>query len=404
MDRRLFLASTMSTAAVAAASPMTPSTASAAAVGVTGLTKANIPTPALIVDLGALDANIAKMAEHCRQAKVAFRPHAKTHKCPDIAKRQIAAGASGICAATVPEVEALAAAGIPGILLTSPIVDAGKIDRMVALASRGAQIMLAVGSRQQADLLAAAAERARLTLDVLIDLDVGDRRTGSLPGQPAVELANRIAAAKALKIRGVQAYAGHASHTVGFEARQKVSQTAIGKAVETKKLLLKAGFDAQILSGGSTGTYNIDSAIEGFTELQVGSYVFMDLDYRRIGGAGGGERYADFQHSLTVLATVINAVHPDRVTVDAGTKGLDTTTAHVPEVKGRPDLLYAKNGDEFGALSARDGGKLPALGERLEFLVPHCDPSVNLYDRIYACRGDTVEAIWPIAARREFIA
>jgi D-serine deaminase-like pyridoxal phosphate-dependent protein len=402
MDRRLFLASTMSTAAVAAASPMTPSTAGAAAVDVTGLTKANIPTPALIVDLPALDANIAKMAEHCRQAKVAFRPHAKTHKCPDIAKRQMAAGASGICAATVPEAEALAAAGIPGILLTSPIVDAGKTARMVALASGGAQVMLAVGSVQQADLLAQAAARARLTLDVLIDLDVGDRRTGSLPGQPAVDLANRIAAANRLKVRGVQAYAGHASHTVGFDARQKVSQTAIGKAVETKKLLLKAGFDAQILSGGSTGTYNIDSAIDGFTELQVGSYVFMDLDYRRIGGAGGGERYADFQHSLTVLATVINAVHPDRVTVDAGTKGLDTTTAQVPEVKGRPDLAYAKNGDEFGALSSKDGGQLPALGERLEFLVPHCDPSVNLYDRIYACRGETVEAVWPIAARREF--
>ncbi len=403
MDRRLFLASTMSTAAVAAASPMTPSAASGAALDASGLTKANIPTPALIVDLAALDANIAKMAEHCAQAKVAFRPHAKTHKCPDIAKRQIAAGASGICAATVPEAEALAAAGIPGILLTSPIVDPAKIARVVAIASRGGQIVLAVGSAVQADLLADAAQRAEVTLDVLIDLDVGDRRTGSLPGQPALELAKRIASSSRLKVRGVQAYAGHASHTVGFEARQKVSQTAIGKAVETKNLLLKAGFDARILSGGSTGTYNIDSAIDGMTELQVGSYVFMDLDYRRIGGPGGAERYADFQYSLTVLASVINAVHPDRVTIDAGTKALDTTTAQVPEVKGRPDLTYAKNGDEFGALSAKDGGKLPALGERLEFLVPHCDPNVNLYDRIYACRGDAAQAIWPIAARREYI-
>jgi D-serine deaminase-like pyridoxal phosphate-dependent protein len=127
----------------------------------------------------------------------------------------------------------------------------------------------------------------------------------------------------------------------------------------------------------------------------------MDLDYRRIGGSGGAERYADFQHSLSVLATVINAVHADRVTVDAGTKALDTTTAQIPEVKGRAGLAYAKNGDEFGALSIKDGGKLPGLGERLEFLVPHCDPNVNLYDRIYACRGEQVEAIWPVAARRE---
>lgn len=400
MDRRLFLAGTMTTAVAAAASQMTPN-AAAVALDVSGLTKANIPTPALIVDLPALDANIQKLADHCKQAKVGFRPHAKTHKCPDIARRQIAAGASGICAATVPEAEALAAAGIPGLLLTSPIVDPGKIARVVAIASRGGSIMLAVGSARQAELLSSAAEAAKVDLDVLVDLDVGDRRTGSLPGEPAAALAQIIAKCPRLKVRGVQAYAGHASHTVGFEARQKVSQTAIGKAVETKNLLLKAGFDAKLLSGGSTGTYNIDSAIDGMSELQVGSYVFMDLDYRRIGGQGGAERYADFQHSLTVLATVINATHPDRVTVDAGTKALDTTTAWVPEVKGLKGLTYAKAGDEFGALSLAEGGQLPALGERVEFIVPHCDPNVNLYDRIYACRGDKVEAIWPVTARRE---
>jgi D-serine deaminase-like pyridoxal phosphate-dependent protein len=400
MDRRLFLASTMSTTALAATQLPT-ATAAAAALDVAGLTKANIPTPALVVDLPALDANIKKMADHCQEAKIGFRPHAKTHKCPEIAKRQIAAGAKGICVATVPEAEAMAAAGIPGLLLTSPIVDAGKISRVIAIASSGGQIMLSVGSARQMEMLAAAADRAQVNLDVLIDLDVGDRRTGSLPGAPAVDLAKTSKKFPRLKVRGVQAYAGHASHTVGFEARQQVSRTAIGKAVETKNLLNEAGFEAKILSGGSTGTYSIDSAIEGMSELQVGSYVFMDLDYRRIGGRGGAEKYTDFQHSLTVLATVINATHPDRVTIDAGTKALDTTTAWIPEVQGRSGLVYAKNGDEFGALSLAEGGKLPALGERLELIVPHCDPNVNLYDRIYACRGDTVEAIWPVTARRE---
>src|SRR5262245_42870849 len=239
MDRRHFLAASMSTGAMAAASQLTPATASAAALDVTGLTKANIPTPALVVDLPALDANIQKMADHCKQAKVGFRPHAKTHKCPDIAKRQIAAGASGICAATVAEAEALAAAGIPGLLLTSPIVDEGKISRVIAIASRGGQIMLSVGSARQIELLAQAADAATLHLDVLIDLDVGARRTGSLPGEPAVELAKLAARSPRLNVRGVQAYAGHASHTVGFDARKKVSQTAIGKAVETKALLQK---------------------------------------------------------------------------------------------------------------------------------------------------------------------
>src|SRR5262249_24862346 len=149
------------------------------------------------------------------------------------------------------------------------------------------------------------------------------RRTGSLPGEPAVELARQIGRTSRLKLQGVQAYAGHASHTVRFEARQKVSREANGKAVETKKLLQNGGLQAKILSGGSTGTYNIDSTIDGFTELQVGSYVFMDVDYRRIGGAGGQAVYADFQPSLTVLTTVVNATHADRVSIDAGTKAID---------------------------------------------------------------------------------
>ena len=378
---------------------------SAAAVeaNVSGLTKANIHTPALVVDLAAFEANIKAMAEHCREAGCGFRPHAKTHKCPEIARRQVAAGALGICVATVAEAEAMAAAEISGILLTSPIVDTGKINRMIELIRRGGKVMLAVGHERESSLLAEAAEAAKVEVDLLVDLDVGDKRTGSLPGTPAVELAQKIAQSKRLHIRGVQAYAGHASHTVGFEARQRVSREAMGKAVETKHLLKKAGFDgATILSGGSTGTYNVDSAIDGVTELQVGSYIFMDVDYRRIGGRDGSAVYGDFQPSLTVLATVVNATHTDRVTVDAGTKAIDTTTTHIPPVKDRPGLKYAKFGDEFGAITAEDGAKLPSLGERIEFFVPHCDPNVNLYERIFACRGDKVEAIWPIAARREF--
>jgi len=380
------------------------SRAFAAETNVGNLTKATIPTPALVVDLDAIEANIAKMAEHCRQAKCGFRPHAKTHKCPEIARRQMAAGANGICAATVPEAEALAAAGIRGILLTSPIVDAGKIARMVAIAASAGgagSVMLSIGHPRQAALLAEAAEAAKVNLDVLVDLDVGDKRTGSLPGELAVEVARQIAKSKRLNIRGVQAYAGHASHTVGFEARQKVSREAIAKALETKALLTKAGFDAAMLSGGSTGTYNIDSAIDGMTELQVGSYVFMDVDYRRIGGRDGQAVYADFRPSLTVLTTVVSTTHAERVTVDAGTKAIDTTTAHRPEARNWPGLVYTRAGDEFGAVTSEGGGKLPAIGERVEFIVPHCDPNVNLYDRLYACRGDRVEAIWPVAARRE---
>lgn len=404
MDRRSFLATSVSTGIMATAITAQPSSATAASLAsdVRGLNKANIPTPALVVDLDAFEHNVQKIADHCRETKRGFRPHAKTHKCPEIAKRQIAAGALGICAATVSEAEALVTAGIPGVLLTSPIVDPNKIARMLKLVKTGTGVMLAVGNALMAQLLTEAVEAARLDVDVLVDLDVGDKRTGVMPGEQGLELARLIARCPRLHIRGVQAYAGHASHTVGFENRQRVSREAMTKAADTRALLEKSGFDAKILTGGSTGTYNIDSAVDGVTELQVGSYVFMDADYRRIGGQDGNAVYSDFRPSLAVLTTVISATHAEKRTVDAGTKGIDTTTVHKPESKTYPGLIYTKSGDEFGAITVEGDQKLPSLGERIEFIVPHCDPSTNLYDRIYACRGEQVEAIWPIAARREF--
>ncbi len=373
------------------------------AIDPTHLTKSNVPTPALLLDLDLFEANLKTMAEHCQRTGRGFRPHAKTHKCPEIAKRQMVAGALGISVATVPEAESMIAAGITGVLLTSPIVEPAKIARMVALIQQGGQAMLSVGHPREVELLAEATAAAGVNVDVLVDVDIGDRRTGILPGQPAVELAQFIAKQKRLRVRGVQSYAGLASHVVGFEARDKVSREVMAKSVETRDLLTKAGFDAGILSGGSTGTYNIDSTIRGVTELQVGSYVFMDVDYRRIGGKTSGENYADFQHSLTVLATVVNATHSDRVSVDAGTKALDTTTTHRPEAQGWPGLTYNRGGDEFGILTIEPGAKLPRIGDRIEFIVPHCDPTTSLYDRIYAVRGEQVEAVWPIAARRELI-
>lgn len=403
MRRRTFCVATATTATVSAIGSFMPANTWGKDQDVSGLTKSNIPTPALLVDLEALDANIQKMSAHCLKAKIGQRPHAKTHKCPEIAKRQIAAGALGICVATVPEAEAMAAAGIGDILLTSPIVDARKVGRMVSLAGdAGKRIMLSVGHARQVDLLAQAAESANTPINLLIDLDVGDKRTGILPGESAVELARRIGRSKHLVVKGVQAYAGFASHVVGFENRRRTSREAIQLAVETNRLLRKSGFDANILSGGSTGTYNIDSEIVGMTELQVGSYIFMDVNYRAIGGQDGNAVYSDFHPSLTVLATVVSATHSGRVSIDAGTKALDTTTTSVPQVKNSPNLLYAKFGDEFGSLTCDSSAKLPAIGERLELIVPHCDPNVNLYDRLYACRGENVEAIWPIAARREF--
>ena len=400
MHRRSFLAASAGLAAATAASAATPGDQPRDGVDYRGRPRAEIPTPALLLDLAAFEANLRTMMEHCKKARCGFRPHAKTHKCPEIARRQVAAGALGVCVATVPEAEAMVGAGIRGVLLTSPILEPGKITRMVALAQKG-EVLLAVGHARQVELLGAAAQKGGVTVEVLIDVDVGDRRTGVLPGEPALALARLVSKTRSLRLRGVQAYAGHASHVVGFARREKVSREAMGRAVSTRDLLARAGLKVPILSGGSTGTYNIDSAIAGVTELQVGSYVFMDVDYRRIGGRSEQAVYSDFRPSLTVLTTVVSATHADRVTVDAGTKALDTTVPWRAEARGHAGLTYRPAGDEFGVLTAGKGARLPRLGDRLEFLVPHCDPTTNLHDRIYALRGDRVEAIWPLAARRE---
>jgi 3-hydroxy-D-aspartate aldolase len=399
MHRRSFLAASAGLA-VAKTAGAGPGQQPADAVDYRGRFRAELPTPALLLDLAAFEANLRTLAEHCKKAGCGFRPHAKTHQCPEIARRQVASGALGVCVATVPEAEAMVGAGVRGVLLTSPILEPGKIARMVDLARKN-EVLLAVGHARQVELLAAAAQKSAVTVDVLIDVDVGDRRTGVLPGEPALELARLVAKNKQLRLRGVQSYAGHASHVVGFAQRQKVSREAMGRAVSTRDLLAKSGLKVPILSGGSTGTYNIDSAIPGVTELQVGSYVFMDVDYRRIGGRDQQSVYSDFRPSLTVLTTVVSATHADRVTVDAGTKALDTTVSSRAEAQGHQGLTYRPGGDEFGILTADKGAKLPRLADRLEFIVPHCDPTTNLYDRIYAMRGDRVEAIWPVAARRE---
>lgn len=369
-----------------------------------GLTRADLPTPALLLDLDAFEANIQTLAAQCRRTGRSARPHAKTHKCPEIARRQVAAGAVGSSVATVSEAEAMAAAGIKSLLLTSPIVDPRKVARMIAVARGGVETMLAVGDPLELTLLDEAASTAGVELDVLLDIDVGDGRFGIPPGDKALDLARLAGKSRHLRLRGVQAYSGISSHVAGFEERERHTREAMGKAVAVREQLEKLGLGAEMLSGGSTGTYNIDTTIDGFTELQSGSYVFMDVGYRKIGGRDDSPVYTDFQPSLTVLTTVVSAAHPDRRTVDAGIKAFSTDSGDVAQARDRSGLKYRIFGDEFGLLTAESVSDLPDLGERLEFIVPHCDPTVNLYDRIYVLRGNQVEDVWPILARREYSA
>jgi D-serine deaminase-like pyridoxal phosphate-dependent protein len=362
------------------------------------ISKHDIPTPALILDLDRFERNLQKMATHLQPQRVQLRPHAKTHKCPIIARRQIAMGAHGICVAKLSEAEVMLAAGIEDILITSQIVSKPRIENLIRLAAHCPGLTTVVDHPAVARDFIQATDAEKTPLNLLIDVDGGNHRAGCLPGRPALELAELVSRSRWLKLRGIQCYAGHAAHIIGFEARKRGSGEALARALESKALIERNGIPVERLTGGSTGTYNIDVRIQGFNELQAGSYVFMDLDYRRIGGDGNAQ-FLDFEYALSVLATVISKSHSDLATVDAGFKAFSTDKPFVPELKEIPGVNFRWAGDEHGILELKEPGRKIQLGDRLEFIPPHCDPTVNLYDFIYAVRGDRVEEVWPVEAR-----
>lgn len=339
-----------------------------------------IPTPALVVDLDAFETNLTRMAERVKAAGKSLRPHFKAHKCTEISKRQIALGAIGVCCATVSEAELVASAGIGGILLTSPLADPLKMARVIATGA-----MVVVDNAQQAEWYNEAARAAGRKLDVLVDLDVGDHRTGARSKDQALAIAEQVDIAEHLELRGIQAYSVVGSHAGGFEERQRVSKEVFAQVYQLLGTMLRRGLCCDIVSGGSTGTWEIDTQVADLTELQAGSYALMDMAYRKEG--------LDFANAMNVLGTVVSANHEGFVTTDAGFKAFSTDRGYGPEVLGHSgNATYRWGGDEFGYV---DGAGL-ALGDRVRFVPPHCDPTVNLYDRIYACRGERVEAVWPV--------
>jgi D-serine deaminase-like pyridoxal phosphate-dependent protein len=361
------------------------------------LTREDLPTPALMLDMDAFDSNVAKMTACAREHNRALRPHGKTHKCPEIAKALIRAGAVGVCAAKISEAEAFLQNGVTGVLVTTAVIGKEKIERAVRLAAAHPDTIFAVDNTQNVRDLNDAAAAGKARLNLAVDLWVG-RRTGIRPGQAALELAQRIDSLPHVKLAGLQAYAGHASHVIGFEERQTVSREAMAPAVETLCLIESRGIHVPLLSGGSTGTYNIDAEIDGITELQPGSFIFMDVDYSRIGGKDG-PLYRDFRNALSVLTTVVSKPADEIAVVDGGYKAFATDKPLTPEARNLPGLEFTWAGDEHGIVKMA-GGSLPVkVGDRIEFIIPHCDPTVNLYDRIYCLRGENVEDVWNIAAR-----
>ena len=357
----------------------------------------DLPTPCLVLDLERFESNLDKMSRFVTGRAVALRPHTKTHKCPQIARRQIARGAIGVCVATIAEAEVMVRNEIEGLLITAELVGQPKLSRFVDVLKRAPDTMLVVDSTEGVSELQHAVQRPGLQAAVLIDLDIGQNRTGIKPGEPARALADAIAHSANLRLKGICAYAGHVAHASGFEARRQKSTDAISQALETRDLLRRAGHDVPILSVGSTGTYNIDSHIAGVTEIQAGSYVFMDVEYRQIGSATENI-YADFSPALTVLATVIHRSQGKAI-VDAGLKAFATDRPFGPEPLDVSGLKYEFAGDEHGRLIVENPSQPITLGDKLRFMLPHCDPNVNLYDRIHCIQGDDVVDVWSIMDR-----
>ncbi|MBP8255877.1 MAG: DSD1 family PLP-dependent enzyme [Opitutaceae bacterium] len=359
-----------------------------------GMTLSEVDTPALIVELAALDRNIRRLPAAIAKAPVRIRPHAKSHKCPQIARLQIAAGAVGVCCQKVSEAEALVAGGISDIFVSNEIVGVRKLQALAELAAR-AQVSVCADDAGNVSDIAAAADRAGSTLTLFVEIDVGSRRCGVPPGSAAVDLARCILSYPRLRFGGLQAYHGPAQHVRDVAQRRAAATAAAESARLTKELLLSNGIECAVITGGGTGTFEFDAASGVYDEIQPGSYVFMDADYARNEWAGGEP---DFQQSLFVWTTVMS--RPDRSigSVDAGIKSLSNDSGP-PQVRGRPDIEYVRGADEHGVLRFNLAERAPRLGEKLMLVPGHCDPTVNLHDWIVGVRDGIVEAVWPVAAR-----
>jgi D-serine deaminase-like pyridoxal phosphate-dependent protein len=360
--------------------------------------RADLNTPVLVLDVGALDRNIAAMAALAAGHGVALRPHAKTHKSVDIARRQLAAGAAGVCCAKIGEAEVLADGGVTGILVTSPVAAPAAIDRLARLAATAQGLMAVVDHPAVAGRIDSALAAAETRLDVIIDIDPGIARTGVASAEAAVALARAISEAPNLDYRGVQFYCGSQQHIESYADRRAAIVERTAYLQEVIAALTEAGFAPGIVTGSGTGTHRIDLDLGVFTELQAGSYVFMDKQYLDCDIADGAA--PPFEVSLGVDARVVSANHSGLVTIDAGYKSLSTDGGVAVVQRGAPETaFFAFMGDEHAALIAPEIGNALAPGDPVSLTVPHCDPTVNLYDHYHVVAGDTLVDIWPVSAR-----
>lgn len=360
--------------------------------------KALLDTPALIIDLDAFEANLQAMQDLARQRGFALRPHAKTHKCATIGRLQFEAGAIGLCCAKLGEAEALAEAGLDRLMLTSPISGAAKVDRLMALNASLLDLAVVVDDPDNVAELAQATAELERPLRLLIDVDVGTHRFGVASVDEALALADAIRAAPGLELIGVQGYAGHVQAITAYAERRAASHAALAVLGNVRDALVAAGHACPIVTGSGTGTHDLDHEPGLMTDLQVGSYIFQDVIYDGIEQTPDGAKR--FQPALFVLARVVSRRHAGFATIDAGSKSFSMDGPMPVLVDGpTPGSTYGRFGDEFGKLDLTGATRPVALGELTTWMVPHCDPTLNLFDHYHCVRGDELVAIWPIEAR-----
>ena len=352
-----------------------------------------IDTPSLVLDLDAFERNLARMRLALQGSHVRLRAHAKSHKCPHIARRQIELGAIGICCQKVSEAAVFVQAGIQDILITNEVIGSTKLRHLAQLARR-ARIGVLVDHAQQIEALSAVAMAHSVSLDVYVEINVGANRCGVAPGEAAALLARQVVANSSLRFAGLQCYHGSAQHQRLPQDRAAAIASAVEAARISRQAIESCGINVERITGGGTGTFLHERDSGVFNEIQAGSYIFMDRDYSDNQLAMGD---IAFEHALFVRTTVMSRNASNYAVIDAGLKA-SSVDSGMPKVWQRTDLSYIKAADEHGVLSTINAASVN-LGDQLMLVPGHCDPTVNLYDEMICIRGDRVEAVWPIAAR-----
>lgn len=365
-------------------------------VATVGMSIDEVDTPALLLDLDPFEKNLNRLADFGNTHSIRLRPHAKTHKCPEIARLQIKHGAIGVCCQKVSEAEAMVAGGIQDVLISNEVVGANKINRLVNLA-REATISVCVDNLENLKAIEVAARHSGVNLFILIEVDVGGNRCGVKPGVAVPELAKEIVSSTFLSFKGIHAYHGKAQHIRNFDKRKTAIDTATGKVKSCIELLRNEGIECETITGAGSGTFPFETDGGVYNEIQAGSYIFMDADYAKNLNRTGGT-WSDFEHSLFIYSTVMSLKSRRVGIIDAGLKALSVDSG-MPTVVDRGNAEYEVSGDEHGKVSLGNLGSDLSLGEKLRLIPGHCDPTINMHDWIIGIRKGEVESLWPITAR-----